>query len=318
MVINNYKMNFDNYLISPLNSKDLTFIDKESCGFEGQDKYPVVDGIPVLVAENNSMFEVEAIVRQKPLTQNKDYSDKGKLKNFVRTSLLPRLTIDWTLKKRYKELALQVKGGKVLIVGAGEKIEFYKSIFKESSLVITSDVHLQFRPDVVFDIHQIPFKDHTFDLVVAGQVMEHTIRPWVAASELERVVALNGIIQIEVPFAFPYHGAPYDFFRFTFTGMRSLFRLCKMTDFKASEGTFTAVAVTNAQSLLEISNSKLIRYPMLVIGRFLFFWLKYLDLLKSGRKLKDMILPKGMIFTFVKDGKQRNDADCLIDFELLK
>lgn len=311
-------MEFLKYLISPLNQTSNALIDDSYCVFAGGDRYPMVDGIPVLVAKNNSMFELEAIRQQKPLTQNKGYSDKGKLKNYIRASLLPKLNVDWTLKKRYEKLAERVKEGKVLIVGAGSKIQFYKSIFKDSSLVITSDVHLQFSPDVVFDVHQIPFKDNTFDLILAGQVMEHTIRPWVAVRELERVVKHNGIIQIEVPFAFPYHGAPYDFFRFTFTGMRSLFRFCKLEAFRATEGTFTAAAVTNAQTLLEISNSKIVRYPMLVLSRFLFFWLKYLDLLKRGDRLNDMMWPKGMVFTFVKDGVERSDADCLADFKLLK
>lgn len=311
-------MEFLKYLISPLNQTSNALIDGGYCAFAGGDRYPMVDGIPVLVAKNNSMFVLEAIRQQKPLTQNKGYSDKGKLKNYIRASLLPKLNVDWTLKKRYEKLAERVKDGKVLIVGAGSKIQFYKSIFKDSNLVITSDVHLQFSPDVVFDVHQIPFKDNTFDLILAGQVMEHTIRPWVSARELERVVKNNGVIQIEVPFAFPYHGAPYDFFRFTFTGIRSLFRFCDLEAFRATEGTFTAAAVTNAQALLEISNSKIVRYPMLVLTRFLFFWLKYLDLLKRGDRLNDMMWPKGMAFTFVKDGVERSDADCLGDFKLLK
>jgi SAM-dependent methyltransferase len=310
-------MRLNEFLISPLNQTGFEQVDNNYCTFTGGDKYPMVEGIPVLVAENNSMFEVEAILLQKPLTQNKNYSDKRNLKNFIRASLLPKLNMDWTLKARYEKLADRVRGGNVLIIGAGNKVEFYKSIFKQSGLVITSDVHLQYNPDVVFDVHQIPFKADTFNLVLAGQVMEHTIRPWIAASELERIIKPNGLIQIEVPFAFPYHGAPYDFFRFTFTGMRSLFRYCKLEKFKATEGIFTAAAVTNAQALLEISNSKIVRYPMLVLGRLLFFWMKYLDLLKRGDRINDFIWPKGMVFTFSKDGTKRSDADCLRDFNLL-
>ncbi|UYN85597.1 MAG: class I SAM-dependent methyltransferase [Cyclobacteriaceae bacterium] len=311
-------MIFEEYIISPLNQTDLMRIENEHYVFVGGDRYPIVQEVPILVAANNSMFELEGIIQQKPLTQNKSYSNKRNLKNFIRTSLLPKLNKDWALKERYKNLATRVTGGKVLIIGAGSKIDFYKSIFQQSSIVITSDIHLQYNPDIVFDVHQIPFKSEAFDLVLAAQVMEHTIRPWIAASELERVVKPNGLIQVEVPFAFPYHGAPYDFFRFTFTGMRSLFRYCRLEAFMASEGTFTAAAVTNAQALVEISRSKIFRYPMLVLGRFLFFWLKYLDFFKSGRKLNDMIWPKGMVFTFVKDGKERSDFDCLADYQSLK
>lgn len=312
------KKSFYAFLISPLNGRRLESIDDTSCQFAESDKYPLIDSIPVLVTQENSLFRIDEIKDQRPLTQNKNYSNKSSIKNFIRTTLLPKLNTDWDLKKRYSQLAEQVKGGKVLIIGAGNKVEFYREIFKASEFVVTSDIHLQFRPDVVFDVHEIPFQDNTFDLVLAGQVLEHTIRPWVAAQEMERVVVQNGLIQIETPFAFPYHGAPYDFFRFTFTGMRALFRNCKVSDFKASEGKFTAVAVTNAQALLELSRFKSIRYFMLVLGRFLFFWLKYLDLFSNGRKLTDLIWPKGLVFTFIKDGKKRNDADCLLEFGGIK
>lgn len=311
-------MNFDHLLISPLNRSIIKKINKESCEFEGADKYIVFTGVPILVTEENSMFDIDSIVNQTPLTQDKNYADKRNIKNFIRTSVLPTLSKDRSISQRYLSLANKSVDKKVLIIGAGRKVEHYKQVFNRSELVITSDVHTQFSPDIVFDVHQIPFKDNTFDLILVAQVMEHTIKPWVAARELERVGKIGSLIQVEVPFVFPFHGAPYDFFRFTFSGMRSLFRYSKIESFQATEGAFAAAAVASGQAMVDISSSRWIRYVMLVTGRLLFFWLKYLDLFSDGRKLKDITMPKGMIFSFVKDGVQRNDADCIADFKLLK
>jgi SAM-dependent methyltransferase len=233
----------DSILISPVDGSACARLTQEHCEFLGKDKYPVINGIPVLIDEQQSLFTIADIISQKPQTQNKAYSNKGNLKNFIRTSILPKLNIDWDLEKRYKNLAKKVKNKRVLIIGAGDKVSFYKKIF-EGNDVITSDVHLQFLPDLVFDVHNIPFKGGAFDLIIAAQVFEHTIRPWEAARELERVTVNGGIIQIEVPFAFPYHGAAqYGFIgSATFHGKsRSLFPSCFVENVKATEGVCSAV-----------------------------------------------------------------------------
>jgi len=221
-------MNFDHLLISPLNGSILKKINKESCEFEGADKYIVLNGVPILVTDENSMFDIGSIINQTPLTQDKNYADKRNVKNFIRTSVLPTLSKDWSIRQRYRNLANSCVDKRVLIIGAGRKVGQYKEVFMRSELVITSDVHIQFNPDIVFDVHQIPFRDNAFDLILVAQVLEHTMKPWIAASELERVGKIGSIIQVEVPFVFPFHGAPYDFFRFTFMGMRSLFRYSKI------------------------------------------------------------------------------------------
>lgn len=56
---------------------------------------------------------------------------------------------------------------------------------------------------------------------------------------------------------------------------------------------------------------------MLVLGRLVFFWLKYLDLLKIGRSLNDFAMPKGYYMTFVKDGVSRSEKECMTDFSVL-
>lgn len=303
-------------IVSPEKKTRWVDLIENTIHFEDGTHFPVVNGIPIIIDESNSLFSIVDISQQVPQTQSKAYADQKTFKNYIRRNLLPTLSSDSDFHARYKKLAEQAKGLRVLIVGAGDKVDYYKAVFHQSE-IITSDVHLQFGPDIVFDIHQIPFPDNYFGLVIAGQVLEHTVKPWQAANEMQRVSRDGGIIQIEVPFGFPYHAAPYDFFRFTFTGLRSLFSACKVMDYKATEGIFSASAVINAQALMELSQIKFIKYSMLIIGRLFFFWWKYIDKLKSGKKLSDFMMPKGYYITFSKDGVKRSDAECLKDFNTL-
>jgi len=83
-----------------------------------------------------------------------------------------------------------------------------------------------YRPDIVGDIHAMPIADASYDGMFCLAVLEHVARPWVAVSEMKRVLKPDGILLVYVPFLSPYHAMPGyygDFFRFTEDGIRSLF-----------------------------------------------------------------------------------------------
>ena len=62
-----------------------------------------------------------------------------------------------------------------------------------------------------------------FDVIYSNNVFEHLERPWLAAANLEKLLKPGGIIITVVPFAQRYHESPGDFFRYTHTGIASLF-----------------------------------------------------------------------------------------------
>ena len=311
---NETKENFlKEVLMNPQTKEKITHILKDEVLFNCSGKYPVLNEIPIIIDEKESIFRIDDIVLKKATTQNANYR-KESLKNTVRQKVLPSLCRDFTFIKRYQKLALKHRNGKILIIGAGDKIGWYNDIFGDKSLVITSDVHSQFKPDIVFDCHQIPFVNDSFDLVIAGQVLEHTFKPWVVAKEMERIVKTNGNILIEIPFNFPYHSPPYDFFRFTFTGLRSLFTKCNLNEFEVTEGNASTVAVYNAQFLLELFSLRYVRMSMLFVGRFLFGWLKYIDLFYKKPTIRGITMAKGFSMTFEKDNVNRKNIDLLSEF----
>ena len=307
---------FFDKLIHPVSQAGLKSINKNNIEFKCKSELPIVNNIPIIIDESQSIFKIDDIIKNVPTTQSSTFRNRS-LKNTIRKDFLPSLSKDFTLEKRYLELAGKFAGKKILIIGCGDKIEFYNDIFK-NSFVINSDVHVQFSPDIVFDSHQIPFSNETFDLIIAAQVLEHTFKPWIVAEELERVVKLGGDLLIEVPFNFPYHSPPYDFFRFTFTGLRSLFPKSKLIKYEVPEGNASTVATFNSDFMINLFSNRYLRMLMLFISRFLFGWLKYIDLLRKKESLRSISIPKGFSMVFEKDGIERSNIELLKEYFDLK
>jgi SAM-dependent methyltransferase len=87
---------------------------------------------------------------------------------------------------------------------------------------ISVDISPTAQPDVIADAHHLPFRDGTFDSVIASQVFEHLHSPWVAAAELDRVVNGSGTVIVTVPFLYGLHEEPHDYFRFTEWGLKRI------------------------------------------------------------------------------------------------
>ena len=90
--------------------------------------------------------------------------------------------------------------------------------------VVESDVELGPRPAVLFDAHDIPFEDGSFDGVIAQAVLEHVADPYRCVAEIHRVLKPGGVVYAETPFMQQVHEGAYDFTRFTHLGHRRLFR----------------------------------------------------------------------------------------------
>lgn len=110
--------------------------------------------------------------------------------------------------------------GRVLELGAG--LDPYAALWPEAT-VVTLDYDAARGPAVVGDAHALPFAGASFDSVVASQVFEHLHSPWLAATEVARVLRPGGALLVSVPFMFMIHAAPHDYFRFTEFGLRRLF-----------------------------------------------------------------------------------------------
>lgn len=84
--------------------------------------------------------------------------------------------------------------------------------------------------DRIEDLHRLSLVSGSCPHVLCLDTLEHVERPWVAVRELVRVLAPDGLCVLSVPFAFPIHEHPADYYRFTPQGLMVL-----VTDALSSE-----------------------------------------------------------------------------------
>lgn len=301
-------------LQSPVTGKEFTGINGEEILF-GSEKFQLISDIPVLIDEAASLFEIDDLRKNKITTQSKIYNSNLNWKNRLRRAILPQITHDYHFETRYRELAKNVQGKNILVIGTGAKTDYYRQLFSGANVILT-DVHIQFDIDLVVDAHKLPFADQSLDMIIAGQVMEHTIRPWVVANEMQRVIKPGGLIHIESPMCFSFHAIPYDFYRFTFMGMRSLFPLCKISKAFITEAGGNTAGLVNSEVLINSFSGRYSRRAATIFSRFAFGWFKWFDKFKSieSHKLNRWALPMGIGMTFESDKYLRNDKELMQDF----
>lgn len=73
--------------------------------------------------------------------------------------------------------------------------------------------------DSVEDIHATSFNNDMFGSILCSEVLEHVRKPYVAITEMHRILKPDGWIIITTLFSFPIHGFPDDYWRFTPHGM---------------------------------------------------------------------------------------------------
>lgn len=109
--------------------------------------------------------------------------------------------------------------GTIIDVGGGQSK--YKNILK-CSKYISTDIEDRVGDGsvVIADANvSLPFDDSTADLVLCTEVLEHLHTPAKALSEMYRVLKPGGKLVITVPFLWPEHEAPVDFYRYTQWGI---------------------------------------------------------------------------------------------------
>lgn len=193
---------------------------------DGSHRYPVVDGRPVLIAEERSIFRHADYAPASP----RPASAIARLRRL--RSRLPRDSANVggrAFVERFAECVDETVAerghARVLIIGTGEGGESMSVLYGRPGVEITeTDVFLGDRVQLVCDAHDLPFADGTFDGIVCQAVLEHVVDPPRVVSEIHRVLAEGGFVYSEVPFMQQVHEGAFDFTRFTMQGHRRLFR----------------------------------------------------------------------------------------------
>lgn len=111
--------------------------------------------------------------------------------------------------------------GKTLDVGCGTKpYEKYFNATEYIGLEIETTINRENKKaDFFYDGNKFPFQNNEFNSIVINQVFEHVFNPSNFLSEVNRVLKLNGILLLTVPFVWDEHEQPYDFARYSSFGI---------------------------------------------------------------------------------------------------
>lgn len=82
----------------------------------------------------------------------------------------------------------------------------------------------------------IPAPNDSFDVVLAGNVLEHVRKPWLWLPELSRVARPGGFVVLISPISWEYHEAPIDCWRVYPDGLRGLCEEAALTPLIATFG----------------------------------------------------------------------------------
>lgn len=87
------------------------------------------------------------------------------------------------------------------------------------------NVDIQAKPGVdrVCDIHDLPFEDASFDIVICNAVLQYCRNPFAVAQQFLRVLKPGGWLYVDAPWMQPYCTDTPDKFRFSEDGLRTVF-----------------------------------------------------------------------------------------------
>lgn len=116
---------------------------------------------------------------------------------------------------------------KVLCIGAAGGIT---SRIQEYAIacnwqIITVDINQDLNPNLCIDICKDPIGLSEYDAVLCYEVLEHLYSPNAAISNIYYALKDEGVLFGSVPFVIPIHESPFDFYRFTFHGVKNLLLL---------------------------------------------------------------------------------------------
>ena len=242
--------------------------------------YPILEGIPVLIDEAASVFAIGDFVERRSLFF--DLSAAGKARSWLR-GLVPELQDSRVSRRNYAKLAAMLRDTasetRVLVVGGSICGSGMDVIFDVPGLrVVESDVSLGPRTQVILDAHSIPYRDQSFDCVIAQAVLEHVVDPARCVAEIHRVLRPGGLLYVETPFMQPVHGGPYDFLRFTRSGLRWLLRDFAEEDAGLLAGPGASLAWSSQQVATTLFGfSEWTKLATKAACRLLTAWTRYLD-----------------------------------------
>ncbi len=142
------------------------------------------------------------------------------------TKIASRKNLRFFIEKEIQKICSENKKFKIINIGAGGEIEEILKKFSNIE-IFNIDIDSARKPDLVYDIcdpnikSELPFVP---DIVTVFEVLEHVENPILAVENIYNILEKNSTCLCSVPFNFHIHDEPKDFYRFTYFGLKLLFK----------------------------------------------------------------------------------------------
>ena len=118
-------------------------------------------------------------------------------------------------KAEYRALSDIKINGSIIDLG-GDHNSSYRKLWKNSEKIVSLNISAQSKPDIVHNLEKpLPIENESYDNVLLINVLEHIYNYKGLLRESARIIKKNGTLVIAVPFLFPIHPSPDDFWRFS-------------------------------------------------------------------------------------------------------
>jgi SAM-dependent methyltransferase len=248
---------------------------------------PVVNGTPILIFDERSVFKVSDFVSGSDDETQIGYHDVSSLPHFhqrLRRRIANALSnreapVKWFSKEDAVRAVCERRSNpRILVIGAG--ILRFDTCSADFTYTDASRVD---GIDYVCDAHDLPFVDETFDAVIAVALLEHVADPFRCVAEIARVLKPDGFVHAESPFLQPVHMGRYDFTRFTPLGHRRLFRQFEAIQCGVALGPGSVLAWAIRYWLLSLTDNITARKWIRAFGLLVTMPVRYSDVIFKNK-----------------------------------
>lgn len=127
-----------------------------------------------------------------------------------------RKKIDTDLFKSFKYFH-----GRILDIGGGHERGLFQKTSKNKNWII-ADIDEKFKPDVICNVENLPFKDKEFDCIKATELFGYVEKPEEGLRECNRVLKKGGYLILSMPYISPFDNSQHDSQRFTEYKLRKI------------------------------------------------------------------------------------------------
>lgn len=199
-------------------------------------KYPIIEGVPVLLPDARNPHYEYGVPQFSPAYQwlrsqrifpalRRAYH----LLSRMDERIAPATPIDrvYNLRWAFQSINAIDQSESRLVLDCGGTNGCYRDLMcRKNDEYWNLEVDLkvqQLQPGdmgIIGDIHHVPILGEQFDVVVMLEVLEHLFEPMAAVAECFRILKPGGFLFLTTPQYCMIHSFPHDYYRYTIQGLR--------------------------------------------------------------------------------------------------